>query len=57
MDELIEMLSGLRIWVGPMNHVLDGGSDAPMGRGNFKEEMAGSLQSIVTLCCDLFKNS
>jgi len=40
-----------------MNHVLDGGSDAPMGRGNFKEEMAGSLQSIVTLCCDLFKNS
>jgi len=26
---------GLRTWVGPGNHVLDGGPDPPMGRGNF----------------------
>ena len=33
--EPIEMPSGLRTWLGPRNHVLDGGSDAPMGRGKF----------------------
>jgi len=32
----IEMPFGLRIRVGPRNHVLDGGPDAPMGRGNFE---------------------
>jgi len=29
---------GLRTWVGPGNHVLDGGPDLPMGRGNFLGE-------------------
>jgi len=35
MAELIEMLFGLKTLVGPGNHVLDGGPDFPMGRGNF----------------------
>jgi len=34
--ELIEMLFGLRTWVGPGNHVLDGGPDPPMGGDNFE---------------------
>jgi len=34
--EAIEMLLVLRTRVGPMNHVLDGGSICPMGRGNFE---------------------
>ena len=29
----IELRFGLRTWVGPENHVLDGGPDPPMGRG------------------------
>ena len=33
--ESIEMPSGLRTWLGPGDHVLDGGSDPPMGRGKF----------------------
>jgi len=32
----IEMPFGLRTRVGPGNHVLDGGQDPPMGRGNFE---------------------
>jgi len=32
--EPIEMPSDLRTWLGPRDHVLDGGSDPPMGRGN-----------------------
>jgi len=36
--ELIEMPFGLRTRVGPRNHVLDGSSDPPMGRGNFEWE-------------------
>jgi len=31
----IEMLFGLRTWVGTRNHVLDGGLDPHVGRGNF----------------------
>ena len=31
----IELLFGLRAWVSPGNHVLDGGPDPPMGRGKF----------------------
>jgi len=31
----IGMLFGLRTQMGPGNHVLDGGPDPPMGRGNF----------------------
>ena len=27
--------SGLRTWLGPRDHVLDGSSDPPMGRGKF----------------------
>ena len=38
--EPIEMLFGLRTPVGPGNHVLDGGPDLPMGRGNFFGERA-----------------
>jgi len=36
--EPIEMPFGLWTWVGPRNHVLDGDSDPPMGRGNFEGE-------------------
>jgi len=32
----IEIPFGLRTRVSPGNHVLDGGPDAPMGRGNFE---------------------
>ena len=32
--EPIEMPFALRTWVGPGNHVLDGGPDPPVGRGN-----------------------
>jgi len=33
--ETIEMLFGVSTWVGPKNHVLDGGPDpSPRGRGN-----------------------
>jgi len=34
--EPIEMPFGLRTGVGTGNHVLDGGPDLPMGRGNFE---------------------
>ena len=34
----IELLFGLRTWVGPGNHALGGGPDPPMGRGNFVGE-------------------
>jgi len=34
--EPIEMPFGLRILVGPRNHVLDGGQHLPMGRSNFE---------------------
>jgi len=38
MAEPIEMPFGLRTWLGPRDHVLDGGSDPPMGRGKFLGE-------------------
>ena len=34
----IEMPFALRTLVGPRNHVLDGGPDPPMPRGNFEEK-------------------
>jgi len=34
----IKLPFGLRTWVGPGNHVLDGGLDPPMGRGKFFRE-------------------
>ena len=36
LTELIEMLFGLRTRVGPGNHVLDGGPDPSMARGDFE---------------------
>ena len=33
--EPIKMPFGLRTWLGPRDHVLDGGSDSPMVRGKF----------------------
>jgi len=36
--EPIQMPFGLRTWVGPRDHVLDGDSDPPMGRGKFMGE-------------------
>jgi len=36
MTEPVEMPFGLRTRVGPGNHVLDGGPDPPLGRGNLK---------------------
>jgi len=36
--EPIEMAFGLSTLVGPGNHVLDGGPDLSMGRGNFEGE-------------------
>jgi len=33
--EPIEMPFGLRTWVGPRDHVLDGSSDPHMGRGKY----------------------
>ena len=37
--EPIEMPSGLRTWLGPRDHVLDGvGSDPPIGSGKFRGE-------------------
>jgi len=42
--EPIEMPFGLWARMGPRNHVLDGGSDLPMGRGNFDER--GSRSEI-----------
>jgi len=34
----IELPLELMTWVGPMNHVLDGGPDPPMGKGKFLGE-------------------
>jgi len=41
--EPVEMPFVLRTWVRPGNHVLDGGPDPPMGRGNFLGEMGVPL--------------
>jgi len=38
--EPIEMPFGLRTWVDQRNHVLDGGPDPPMGKGQFLGEGA-----------------
>ena len=39
----IELPFGLRTWVGPGNHVLDGDPDPPMGRGKFLGRMGVPL--------------
>ena len=46
--EPIEVPFRLRIWVDTGNHVLDGGSDPPMGRGNCKGKRVGPLSRIAT---------
>jgi len=54
--EPIEMLFGFRTRLGTvLNHVLDGGPDIPIGRGNFggKED---PIISIRTFCRQLCKN-
>ena len=33
--EPVKLPFGMRTWVGPGNHVLDGGPDPPMERGKF----------------------
>lgn len=46
MAEPIEMPFGMLSWVGPRNHVLDGGSRSPVGRGNFERKgHAGRLDT------------
>jgi len=48
MAEPIEMQFWLGTRVGPTNHVLDGGPDPPMRRGNFER---GKGRSIVKHLC------
>jgi len=51
MAELIEMPFGLRTRVGPVNHVLDGVPDFPMGRGSFEEYGTSvALYTIEPIC-------
>ena len=56
MAEAIEMPFGLRTRVGPRNHVLDGESRSPTGRGNFEGGRGEPLCCIGTLCGHLCKN-
>jgi len=45
--EVIEMLFGLWTRMDPGKHVLDGGPDLPMGRGNFEGGRCVPLHSIL----------
>jgi len=54
--ELIEMPFGLRTQVGPGNHVLDGGTDPPMRRGNFEGGKVRPIVKYRTLCGHLCEN-
>jgi len=47
--EWIEVPFGLSTQVCPGNHVLDGGPDPPMGRGNFEGEGATIVKCRDTL--------
>jgi len=47
--EPIEMPFGLWTLVGPRNHVLDGGPDPPMGRGNFEGERCPLVKNRDTV--------
>jgi len=48
------MPSGLRTWLGPRDHVLDGGSDPPMGRGKFwGENGRPTVKNIDFLPCSV----
>jgi len=44
---LIELPFGLRTWVGPGNHVLDGAPDLPIGKGKFFWERGENGHPIV----------
>jgi len=52
--ELIEMPFGLRTWVGPWNHVLDGGPHSPMG-GDDLEPGGRPILKRRTVCRELCK--
>jgi len=49
--EPIEMPSGLWTQVGPGNHVLDGGPDSPMHRGNFKGKGQPTVKGPSAVSC------
>jgi len=53
MAEPIEMLFGLRTWVGPWNHVLDGGLDPTMAMGIFK----GGNEHLIVKYRDTLQSS
>ena len=56
--EPIEMPFGLRTRVGPRDHVLDEGSDPPMGRGKFLGENGRPMlaDTIEPSVCGLVSN-
>ena len=54
--EPIEMSSGLRTWLGPRDHVLDGGSDPPMGSGKFRGENGRPIVKYRAFCRALCKS-
>jgi len=45
--EPIDMPFWMKTWVGPRNHVLDGGADLPTGTGNF--QMLSGLSKLDQL--------
>ena len=47
--EPIEMPLGLRTGVGPGKHVLDGGPDPPMGRGNFERVVYAKMAEPIEM--------
>ena len=49
----VEMALGMWGAVGPSNHVLDGGPDPPVVRGNFGG-FPPPLKSIGIACCRVF---
>ena len=44
--ELIEMPFALFTYVGPKNHVFNGGPDPPTGTGNFGDDIGISLHAV-----------
>ena len=50
MAEPIVMPFGLWTQVGQRNHVLDGGPDSPMERGNFEGRRVGPFYRATHLC-------
>ena len=54
--EPIEMPFGLRTWLGPKDHVLDGVQIPPWEGANFRGRMGVPLYSIGTFCRALCKS-